>query len=109
MEQPRQGRAAGGTEAAPVVLRTLPGASPTKVSLEQVSFWYGKFKALNEVTLEVPEKRVTALIGPSGCGKSTLLRTLTRMYDLVPGRRAEGRIMLDGEDVIATRSLMELR
>ena len=109
MEQPRQGRAAGGTEAAPVVLRTLPGASPTKVSLEQVSFWYGKFKALNEVTLEVPEKRVTALIGPSGCGKSTLLRTLNRMYDLVPGSRAEGRIMLDGEDVIATRNLMELR
>jgi len=109
VEQPRQGRAAGGTEAAPVVLRTLPGASPTKVSLEQVSFWYGKFKALNEVTLEVPEKRVTALIGPSGCGKSTLLRTLNRMYDLVPGSRAEGRIMLDGEDVIATRNLMELR
>ena len=109
MEQPRQGRAAGGTEAAPVVLRTLPGASPTKVSLEQVSFWYGKFKALNEVTLEVPEKRVTALIGPSGCGKSTLLRTLNRMYDLVPGSRAEGRIMLDGEDVVATRNLMELR
>jgi len=109
VEQPRQGRAAGGTEAAPVVLRTLPGASPTKVSLEQVSFWYGKFKALNEVTLEVPEKRVTALIGPSGCGKSTLLRTLNRMYDLVPGSRAEGRIMLDGEDVVATRNLMELR
>jgi phosphate transport system ATP-binding protein len=109
VEQPRQGRAAAGTEAAPVVLRTLPGASPTKVSLEKVSFWYGKFKALNEVSLEVPEKRVTALIGPSGCGKSTLLRTLNRMYDMVPGSRAEGRIMLDGEDVIATRNLMELR
>jgi phosphate transport system ATP-binding protein len=109
VEQPRRGRAAGGTEAAPVVLRTLPGASPTKVSLEKVSFWYGKFQALNDVTLEVPEKRVTALIGPSGCGKSTLLRTLNRMYDMVPGSRAEGRIMLDGEDVIATRNLMVLR
>ena len=82
MEQPRQGRAsgaAGGTEAAPIVLRTLPGASPTKISIEQVSFYYGKFRALRDVTLQVPEKRVTALIGPSGCGKSTLLRTLNRM------------------------------
>jgi phosphate transport system ATP-binding protein len=91
------------------VLRTLPGASPTKVSLDKVSFYYGKFQALNEVSMEVPEKRVTALIGPSGCGKTTLLRTLNRMYDLVPGSRAEGRIMLDGEDVVTTRNLMELR
>jgi phosphate transport system ATP-binding protein len=94
---------------APVVLRTLPGAAPTKVSIEKVSFYYGKFRALKDVSLEVPEKRVTALIGPSGCGKSTLLRTLNRMYDLVPGSRAEGRIMLDGEDVITTRNLLELR
>jgi phosphate transport system ATP-binding protein len=94
---------------APVVLRTLPGASPTKVSIEEVSFYYGKFRALKGVSLEIPEKRVTALIGPSGCGKSTLLRTLNRMYDLVPGSRAEGRIMLDGDDVITTRNLLELR
>jgi phosphate transport system ATP-binding protein len=109
VEQPRQGRAAGGTEAAPVVLRTLPGASPTKVSIEDVSFYYGKFRALQGINLEIPEKRVTALIGPSGCGKSTLLRMLNRMYDMVPGSRAEGRIMLDGEDVIATRNLLQLR
>jgi phosphate transport system ATP-binding protein len=94
---------------APVVLRTLPGTSPTKVSIEEVSFYYGKFRALKDVSLEIPEKRVTALIGPSGCGKSTLLRTLNRMYDLVPGSRAEGRIMLDGDDVITTRNLLELR
>jgi phosphate transport system ATP-binding protein len=109
VEEPRQGRAASGTEAAPVVLRTLPGASPTKVSIEDVSFYYGKFRALKGVSLEVPEKRVTALIGPSGCGKSTLLRMLNRMYDMVPGSRAEGRIMLDGQDVITTRNLLELR
>ena len=109
MEQPRQGRAAGGTEAAPVVLRTLPGASPTKVSIEDVSFYYGKFRALQGINLEIPEKRITALIGPSGCGKSTLLRMLNRMYDMVPGSRAEGRIMLDGEDVISTRNLLQLR
>jgi phosphate transport system ATP-binding protein len=109
VEQPRQGRAASGTEAAPVVLRTLPGASPTKVSIEDVNFYYGKFRALKGVSLAVPEKRVTALIGPSGCGKSTLLRMLNRMYDMVPGSRAEGRIMLDGQDVITTRNLLELR
>ena len=101
--------AASGTETAPVVLRTLPGASPTKVSLEQVNFFYGKFQALHDVTLQVPEKRVTALIGPSGCGKSTLLRMLNRMYDLVPGSRAEGRIVMDGQDILTTRNLLELR
>jgi phosphate transport system ATP-binding protein len=109
VEEPRQGRAASGTETTPVVLRTLPGASPTKVSIEQVSFWYGKFRALKGIDLKIPEKRVTALIGPSGCGKSTLLRMLNRMYDMVPGSRAEGSIMLDGENVITTRKLLELR
>src|SRR5262249_49381345 len=59
--------------------------------------------------MEIPERGVTALIGPSGCGKTTLLRTLNRMYDLVPGSRAEGRIMLGGEDVITTRNLLQLR
>jgi phosphate transport system ATP-binding protein len=92
-----------------VVLKTLPGASPTKVSIDHVNFYYGKFRALYDVTLEIPEKRVTALIGPSGCGKSTLLRMLNRMYDLVPGSRAEGRIMLGGEDVISTSNLLQLR
>jgi phosphate transport system ATP-binding protein len=87
----------------------LPGASPTKVSIEQLSFYYGKFRALKDVTLQIPEKRVTALIGPSGCGKSTLLRTLNRMYDMVPGSRAEGKIMLDGQDVVTTRNLLDLR
>ncbi|TMC06750.1 MAG: phosphate ABC transporter ATP-binding protein [Chloroflexi bacterium] len=109
MEQPRQGRATAGTEVAPVVLRTLPGASPTKVSIDDVSFYYGKFRALKDVTLAIPEKRVTALIGPSGCGKSTLLRMLNRMYDMVPGSRAEGRIMLDDEDILTTRNLLQLR
>ena len=94
---------------APVVLRTLPGASPTKVSIDDVSFYYGKFRALKDVTLAIPEKRVTALIGPSGCGKSTLLRMLNRMYDMVPGSRAEGRIMLDDEDILTTRNLLQLR
>jgi phosphate transport system ATP-binding protein len=112
VEQPRGGQrtAAGtGTETAPVVLKTLPGASPTKISIEDVRFYYGKFQALNGVSLQIPEKRVTALIGPSGCGKSTLLRMLNRMYDLVPGSYAEGSVMLDGQNILTTRNLLELR
>ncbi len=113
MEQPRQTRpaqtATRGTEGAPLVVRALPGASRTKIALEDVSFYYGSFRALKDVWLEIPEKRVTALIGPSGCGKSTLLRMLNRMYDLVPGSRAEGRILLDGADILSTRNLLQLR
>jgi phosphate transport system ATP-binding protein len=80
-----------------------------KVSIQEAGFFYGKFRALRSVNLEVPEKRVTALIGPSGCGKSTLLRMLNRMYDLVPGSRAEGRVVIDGENVLTTGRLLELR
>src|SRR3981081_2412940 len=88
----------------------MPGASPTKIKVERVSFYYEKCKALQDVSLEIPEKRVTALIGPSGCGKTTLLRIFNRMYDLVPGSRAEGRVTLDGDtDIITTRDLLKLR
>ncbi len=90
-------------------LRALAGASATKVDIQDAGFFYGKFRALRDVNLQVPDRRVTALIGPSGCGKSTLLRMLNRMYDLVPGSRAEGRVMIDGEDVLTTGRLLELR
>jgi phosphate transport system ATP-binding protein len=90
-------------------LKALAGASPVKVSVRDAGFFYGRFRALRGVNLEVPEKRVTALIGPSGCGKSTLLRMLNRMYDLVPNSRAEGEVIIDGEDVLSTRRLLELR
>jgi len=90
-------------------LRALAGGGPAKVTIEDAGFFYGRFRALRDVNLEVPEKRVTALIGPSGCGKSTLLRMLNRMYDLVPGGRAEGRVLIDGEDVLRTTRLLELR
>jgi phosphate transport system ATP-binding protein len=90
-------------------LRALEGASPVKVSLENVGFFYGRFQALRDVSLDIPERRVTALIGPSGCGKSTLLRMLNRMYDLVPNSRAEGSVTIDGENVLTTRRLLELR
>jgi phosphate transport system ATP-binding protein len=74
-----------------------PGA---KISLRQLSVYYRDFRALRDVSLEIPANRVTAIIGPSGCGKSTLLRSLNRMTDLVPGARTTGQALLDGEDVL---------
>ena len=90
-------------------LRTLFGAGLAKLKVDQLSFFYGKFQALNKVTFEIPEKRITAIIGPSGCGKSTLLRVFNRMYDLVPGAYATGAVTMDGEDIVKTRNLLELR
>ncbi len=90
-------------------LRTLQGAGVAKLHVEQLSFYYGKFKALNSVSFDIPERRITAIIGPSGCGKSTLLRVFNRMYDLVANARAEGSVMLDNENVVTTRNLLGLR
>ena len=88
----------------------MPGTSPTKLNVQSLSFYYGRSQALNAVTFDVPDKKVTAIIGPSGCGKSTLLRVFNRMYDLVPGARAEGAVLLDGDtDIVTTRKLLELR
>ena len=93
----------------PSVLKALDGASATKLKVSDLSFFYGKFQALKNISMEIPEHRVTALIGPSGCGKSTLLRTFNRMYDLVPGSRAVGSIRLDEMEVTTTQRLLELR
>jgi phosphate transport system ATP-binding protein len=90
-------------------LLAVHGAGDSKVKVEKLSFYYGKNQALKDVTFEIPEKRITAIIGPSGCGKSTLLRVFNRMYDLIPSARAGGKVLLDGEDVITTRRLLELR
>ena len=90
-------------------LRALQGAGLAKLKVDDLSFYYGKFKALNGVTFEIPERRITAIIGPSGCGKSTLLRVFNRMYDLVPNSRAAGSVLLDGENIVTTRKLLELR
>ncbi|MDO5687629.1 MAG: phosphate ABC transporter ATP-binding protein PstB [Neisseria sp.] len=72
----------------------------TKISVNHLNFYYGTFHALKDINLEIKEKKVTAFIGPSGCGKSTLLRVFNRMYDLYPGMRAEGEIMLDGKNIL---------
>ena len=77
-------------------------STPTsKISISNLNFFYGKVQALHVITLEVPEREVTAFIGPSGCGKSTFLRTLNRMNDTIPGARVEGDVMIDGEDIYA--------
>src|SRR3982074_2707249 len=90
-------------------LRAVRGAGPTKLDVEQLSFYYGKNQALKDVTFQIPEKRITAIIGPSGCGKTTLLRVFNRMYDLVPNARAQGSVILDGEDILTTSKLLLLR
>lgn len=71
-----------------------------KISLRNLDFFYGKFQGLYDVTFNIPDRQVTALIGPSGCGKSTLLRTLNRIYDLYPGQRAEGEVIMDGINIL---------
>ena len=74
-----------------------------KISVKNLDFYYGKFHALKNINLEIPEKQVTAFIGPSGCGKSTLLRVFNRMYELYPEQRAEGEVMFDGENLLTSR------
>jgi len=70
-----------------------------RIACEGVSAWYGKTKAIEDVSMVIEPKSITALIGPSGCGKSTFLRTLNRMHEVQPGTRVEGRITLDDVDV----------
>ena len=72
---------------------------PTIIELQDLSCFYGSFRAVRNVSIEIKRQRITALIGPSGCGKSTLLRTINRMNDLVPSYRAEGHLLLDGQDL----------
>jgi phosphate transport system ATP-binding protein len=74
-----------------------------KLSVRNLNFYYGSFHALKRVSLEIPEKQVTAFIGPSGCGKSTLLRTFNRMFELYPEQRAEGEVVMGGENILASR------
>ena len=81
--------------------RQHEGAVHAKIEMRNFNFFYGSFKAIDDVTMDVPSGRVTAIIGPSGCGKSTLLRSINRMHDATFGARAEGEIRIDGENVYA--------
>ena len=85
-------------------------ATDAKMSARDVSVFYGDKKAIDEVSIEIPTKYVTAFIGPSGCGKSTFLRTLNRMNDTIPSARVEGEITLDGEDIYRSKmDVVQLR
>ncbi|WP_427936857.1 phosphate ABC transporter ATP-binding protein, partial [Achromobacter marplatensis] len=83
-------------------------AVKNKIEVKNLNFYYGKFHAIRNVNMSIQEKKVTAFIGPSGCGKSTLLRTFNRMFELYPGQRAEGEIMLDGENLLTTKTDISL-
>ena len=87
-----------------------PEAAPTKISVRGLDFFYGRAQALHGISLDVPERIVMAFIGPSGCGKSTFLRTLNRMNDTIPGTRAAGEVLIDGQDIYAPGvDVVELR
>src|ERR1700759_103798 len=80
-----------------------------KIDIGDLSFFYGDHKSLKNITLPLMERKVTAFIGPSGCGKSTLLRAINRIYELYPNQRAEGQVMMDGENVLKVKDLNLLR
>jgi phosphate transport system ATP-binding protein len=80
--------------------RAAPVVTP-KVRIRNLCFFYGKYKALHDVEMDIHDRQITAFIGPSGCGKSTLLRTLNRIYQLYPGQRATGKVMIGGRNLLA--------
>jgi phosphate transport system ATP-binding protein len=84
----------------PITARSAAELHASRISIRGLDFYYGSNKALKAISLELPDRQVTGMIGPSGCGKSTLLRVLNRMYDLYPGQRATGEVLMDGENII---------
>ncbi len=89
--------------AVPASHESLGNPAPIKLAARGLDFYYDKFHALKDIHLEIPEKRVTALIGPSGCGKSTLLRIFNRIYALYPKLEAKGEVLLDGENILSPK------
>jgi phosphate transport system ATP-binding protein len=82
---------------------SLAAKARDKVKVEQLNFFYGQNRALKDINLSLKENEVTAFIGPSGCGKSTLLRVFNRIYELYPNQRAQGKVLLDGQDILDAR------
>ncbi|MGA8514472.1 MAG: phosphate ABC transporter ATP-binding protein PstB [Burkholderiaceae bacterium] len=82
----------------------MQAAEIPKLIVNDLNFYYGKFQALKNINLTIPQNKVTAFIGPSGCGKSTLLRTFNRMFELYPEQRATGEIVLDGENLLTSKT-----
>ena len=94
----------------PDALRQAARSSDARVSIRNLNFYYGETHALKNVSIDFPDRQTTAMIGPSGCGKSTLLRILNRMYDLYPGQRAEGEVLINGQNIVAPgQDLNQLR
>ena len=83
-------------------------STPAKLETQVYSLFYGEFRALRDVSIQIPAHQITAIIGPSGCGKSTFLRTFNRMNELIPGVRVEGAARLDGQDIFGA-DVVELR
>ena len=87
-----------------------PEPAPAKIGVRGLDFYYGRAQALHGINIRIPERAVMAFIGPSGCGKSTFLRTLNRMNDTIPGTRAAGEVLIDGQDIYAPGvDVVELR
>jgi phosphate transport system ATP-binding protein len=97
MSSQNQERAAIG----PIQARSSEAVNEARIAIRDLDFFYGANHALKAITLDLPDRQVMGMIGPSGCGKSTLLRVLNRMYDLYPGQRATGEVMMNGENIIA--------
>ncbi len=81
----------------------------TRISVRNLNVFYGAFHAVRNVTMQVPDCSISAIIGPSGCGKSTVLRCFNRMNDLIPNARVEGQILLDDEDIVQTSDVVRVR
>lgn len=93
-----------------VANRSAPSPRVTKIAVAGLGFFYGRTQALQDISLEIPERMVMAFIGPSGCGKTTFLRTLNRMNDVIPGTRVEGSVSIDDQDIYAPGAdVVELR
>ena len=93
--KPRSPNKVGFAHRPPMPKTDAPVAAPAKAEVQNLSFYYGKVQALNQINLNFPANLVTAIIGPSGCGKSTLLRCFNRMHDLYPETRYDGKIILN--------------
>ncbi|MDT7951215.1 MAG: phosphate ABC transporter ATP-binding protein PstB [Acetobacteraceae bacterium] len=95
-------REASADQTSTLSARSSAAIAPPRLAIRNLDFFYGANKALKGINLDLPEKQVTGMIGPSGCGKSTLLRCLNRMYDLYPGQRAAGEVLMDGQNILAS-------
>jgi phosphate transport system ATP-binding protein len=92
---------AGRPQIGAVEARSDAELAPARIAARNLDFYYGTNKALKAINIDFPDRQVTGMIGPSGCGKSTLLRVMNRMYDLYPGQRATGEVLLDGANILA--------